>query len=69
VLVNSWFEVTYTEPGLMTALIIAQAHEEEPGPTRSRRPAPGRDALRPLEDSCAAPSPTAGAAIRLTTAP
>jgi AcrR family transcriptional regulator len=50
VLVNELFDVTETEPGLMTALIIAQAHEEslvsEIAPSLRQID----EALRPLED-------------------
>lgn len=67
VLVNELFEVTAAGAGLMTALIIAQAHEE----SLVEEIAPSLrlvdDALRPLEDMVRGPTPGEPVlAIRLT---
>lgn len=57
VLVDELFDVTSAEPGLMTALIIAQAHEgslvDEIAPSLRQVD----DALRPLEDLVRGPEP------------
>lgn len=50
VLVDELFDVTETEPGLMTALIIAQAHEESLVSEIAPSLRQVDEALRPLED-------------------
>jgi len=57
VLVNELFEVTAAEPGLMTALIIAQAHEESLVEEIAPSLRQVDDALRPLEDLVRGPEP------------